>query len=112
MNGINNMNQGMNSSPGMINPGMMNPGMMNPGMMNPGMMNPGMMNPGMMNPGMNPGPIDPTAGMSVYKPRGQGTLISDLIKKDDESVASTGSRSRSRTESRNESGRGCDVPGA
>jgi len=33
-------------------------------------------------------PIDPTAGMSVYKPKGGGMLISDLIK-DDESIKSS-----------------------
>jgi len=59
----------------------MNPGMMNPGMMNPGMMNPGMMNPGMgMDMTQGGGMIDPTAGMSVYKPTGGGTLLSDLVK--------------------------------
>ena len=32
-------------------------------------------------------PIDPVAGMSVYKPQGSGTLLTDLIK-DNESIAS------------------------
>lgn len=83
----------MNNDNNMMNPNMMNPGMMNPGMMNPTMMNPGMMNPGMgmgMGMGMDMtqggGMIDPTAGMSVYKPTGSGTLLSDLVK-DNEPVS-------------------------
>lgn len=89
----NNGNNPMNPMLGSMNPGM-NPSMMTGGNPNMGPMNPGMgmtpgMNPGMMDPSMG-GQIDPTAGMSVYKPQGGGTLLADLIK-DDESVGSNGS---------------------
>lgn len=67
--------------------------MMNP-VMNQGMnMNPNMQigNPGMMGQNIPNMPIDPTAGMSVYQPRGSGTKLTDLLNgngNDNDSVAS------------------------
>jgi hypothetical protein len=49
--------------------------------------------------------MDPTVGMCVYKPKGGGTLISDIIK-DDESIKSTGANRSHRQYGQNTNGYG------
>lgn len=88
-------NMNLNSNPGM---GQMMPGM--GGNMNPGM-GQGNMDPGIGVMGAM-GPVDPSVGMSVYKPQGAGTMLADLIK-DDNSVGSTGSSRRGGDQSQQQS---------
>lgn len=102
MSGI--MSTGM--SPNMISPDMLNgmsPNMMSSGMMTGMQQNPGsldMMQSNGIHSTQQSGMMDPTVGMSVYKPKGSGTLLADIVKDDE----STKSYERSKSYDRNDQG--------